>query len=208
MTMTDIDRLHQGIEAGIDIKATKTISVIAAGNIGNYRYMSRPTAYISFDNLSQPDTSETIYQKYFFVPRSPQVTGTLGLKYFHPKYWFFSVNFNYFDKMYLSFNPERRTQLAIENLGPGDELIDIITQQEKLDAAYTLDASIGKSWRIKGRTVAINIMVNNILNNQSMITGGYEQNRFDFENQDVSKFPSKYYYAFGRNYFAMLSINL
>lgn len=208
MTMTGIDRTHQGIEAGVEVKATKTVSVIAAGNLGNYRYTSRPTAYISFDNLSQPDTSETIYQKYFYVPGTPQTTGMVGLKYFHPKFWFVSVNFNYFGDAYVSFNPERRTQLAIENLGPGDELIDIITQQEKIDGGYTLDASIGKSWKVKGKTIAINIMVNNILDNKTLITGGYEQNRFDFATKNVDKFPSKYYYAFGRNYFAMLTINL
>jgi len=208
MTMTDIDRMHQGVEAGVEVKATKTLSVVAAGNLGNYRYMSRPTAYISFDNLSQPDTSELIYQKYFFVPGTPQTTGMIGLKYFHPKYWFFSVNFNYFGDAYLAFNQERRTQLAIENLGPGDELIDIITAQEEIPGGYTLDASIGKSWRINGRTIAINFMVNNILDNKELITGGYEQRRFDFDTKDVDKFPPKYYYAFGRNFFAMITINL
>lgn len=207
MNLTGVNKVHQGVEIGVDVKATKTISLIAGANIGNYRYISRPTAHISFDNLSKPDTTELIYCKYFYVPGTPQITTTGGLKYNHPKYWFFNLNVNYFDKIYLDFYPERRTQLAIENLGPGDPLIEEITKQQKLDPGFTIDASLGKSWRIKGKTLAINIMVNNVLNNTSLITGGYEQSRFDFTGKDISKFPPKYYYAYGRNYLAMVTLN-
>jgi hypothetical protein len=47
--------------------------------------------------------------------------------------------------------------------------------------------------------------VNNLLN-QSFITGGYEQLRYDIENANTQKFPSKYYYLKGLNY--ALSIRL
>lgn len=207
MNLTGINRVYQGVEFGMEVKASKTITVQAAGNFGNYRYISRPTAHISFDNLSKPDTTELIYCKYFYVPGTPQIASSVGLKYNHPKYWFFNVNFNYFDKIYLDFNPERRTQLATANLGPGDPQIDIITAQEKLPSGYTIDASIGKSWRIKGKTLALNVMVSNLLNNRKLITGGYEQSRFDFTTQNVAKFPPKYYYAYGRNFLAMVSFN-
>ncbi len=207
MNQTGINKLHQGIEIGMEVKASKTIAVQAAANLGNYRYISRPTAHISFDNLSQPDTTELIYSKYFYIPGTPQVAGSIGLKYNHPKYWFFNINLNYFDQIYLDFYPERRTQMAIENLGPGDPLIDSITRQQKLNSGITLDASIGKSWRIKGKTLAINIMVSNILNNREMITGGFEQSRFDFATKNIDKFPPKYYYAYGRNFLAMVTFN-
>lgn len=205
MILQGIDKIHQGFEGGFEIKATKTLSIVAGGNIGNYRYTSRPTATISFDNGSQPDTTELIYCKYFYVP-GPQVAGSIGFKYFHPKFWFVNVNLNYFDKIYLDFNPERRTQLAISNLGPDDPLIPVITEQEKLKGGYTIDASIGKSWKIKDFSLAINISVNNILDNQELITGGYEQSRFDFETKNIDKFPPKYYYAYGRTYYAMITL--
>lgn len=208
MNLTGINRVYQGIEAGVDIKASKTISVQAAANIGNYRYTSRPTAHISFDNLSKPDTTELIWCKYFYVPGTPQTATTLGIKYNHPKYWFFNASLNYFDNIYLDFNPERRTQLAISNLGPGNPLIDEITKQEKLPSGFTLDASIGKNWRINRKyTISLNFMVSNILDNRKLKTGGYEQSRFDFAGKNVNKFPPKYYYAYGRNFFAMITLN-
>jgi len=84
-------------------------------------------------------------------------------------------------------------------------MIKAITEQEKLPSGYTLDASIGKSWRIEGKYfLNLNFSVSNILDNQSIITGGYEQNRFDFETKNLAKFPPKYYYAYGRTYFLNL----
>ena len=72
-----------------------------------------------------------------------------------------------------------------------------------------LDASIGKFIRLKkGKSLSINLSVQNITNNRNMRTGGYEQNRSDnYYNQDGGQYTkgegkgykftknSKYYYA-------------
>ena len=201
-SLTGINRTHQGIEAGAEIKLTSAFTAILAGNLGNYRYTNRPTATISYDNGTMPDSVKTIYNKYFYVPGTPQTAGTIGLKYSGPKYLFIEASVNYYDNIYLDFNPERRTLKAIENLGEGDPLITKITKQEKLNSGYTVDVSIGKSFRIEGKYfLNLNFSISNILDNQEIITGGYEQSRFDFETKNVDKFQSKYYYAFGRTYF-------
>lgn len=203
--MYGINRTHQGIEAGAEVKLNSAFSVVLAGNVGNYRYTSRPTATISFENGSKADTTETIYSKYFYVPGTPQTAGSFALKYAGPGYLFLEASINYYDNIYLDFNPERRTTLAIENLGEGDPMISAITKQEKLPSGYTIDASIGKSFRFYGKYfLNINFSVSNILDNQEIITGGYEQNRFDFETKNLAKFPSKYYYAYGRTFFLNL----
>jgi len=110
--------------------------------------------------------------------------------------------------MYLDFNPERRTLEAINMLGPGDTLINAITRQQKLDGGFTLDASLGKSFKIKNYFVNINFSVSNILNNQNLITNGYEQMRFDFDTKNVNKFQPKYFYALGRTFFLNLSFRI
>ncbi|MCX7862860.1 MAG: TonB-dependent receptor plug domain-containing protein [Bacteroidales bacterium] len=202
--LQNIDKVHQGIEMGAEVKLHSSLSIVGGYNFGNYRYTSRPTATISYDNGSKPDTTETIYMKYFYVP-GPQNAGSIGLKYRHPKFWFASIHLNQYDKNYLDFNPERRTELAISNLGPNDPLIAQITQQQKLKGGYTIDFSLGKSWKIGNQYLAFNLNINNILNNTSLITGGYEQMRFDFQNKNVNKFPPKYFYAYGRTYFFMIS---
>ena len=70
-----------------------------------------------------------------------------------------------------------------------------------------LDASIGKFIRLKkGRTLSLNLTVNNVLNNTNMKTGGYEQSRddsYDDGRERPYQFSkhSKYYYAQGINAF-------
>lgn len=198
----NISKVHQGLEVGAEIKLTSVFSVIAAANVGNYRYTNRPSAVITVENRSRPDIEGTIYNKYFYVSGTPQLAASAGLKYAGPGFLFMDVNVNYFDNIYLDFNPERRTPRAISNLGPGDPLIGEITRQEKLPSAVTVDASIGKSFRLMRKYyLNLNLSVSNILDNQQLITGGYEQNRFDFADKNIDKFPPKYYYYYGRTYF-------
>ncbi len=205
MAMTGINRVHQGIEFGAETRLLSSLKLVTVASYGNYRYTNRPTGTINYDNGSMPDTTQTIYAKNFYFGGTPQFAGSLGLR-FNKNYWFVDVNANYYDKMWLDFNPMRRTQAAIANLGPGDQLIELITKQQQLDGGFTFDASIGKSIRIKYKYfININFSVNNILNNTSLISGGYEQNRFDYTHEylqnGIDKFPAKYYYSYGRTYF-------
>ena len=73
-----------------------------------------------------------------------------------------------------------------------------------------LDASIGRSLYLsKGRSMSINLSITNLLNNQSIVTGGYEQSRSSYTSSDnvrayqFQKNPFKYY-AYGIN--GMLNI--
>ena len=209
--LTDIDERHMGIEAAADLKLSTTLSVVGAAAIGDYVYTSRPSATISQDNnAALLEEDQTIYQKDFFVPNTPQQAYTLGLKYNSPKYWFLNVNFNYFDQMYLDFNPTRRTQETVGELVKTDdiELWEDILFQERIPANYTMDIFGGKSWKIGQRFIYLTVGINNILNNQNFIIGGYEQSRYDFENNDVNRFPPRYFYAYGANFFMGLSFRL
>ena len=80
---------------------------------------------------------------------------------------------------------------------------------------FLVDISLGKLIYLKDRqSISINLTVNNLLNNVHFKTGGYQQARLprqtrqgveDRENSVISpniwKFPSKYYYAWGTNFY-------
>lgn len=202
----DIDKSHQGIEIGADLKATSTISFNGVIAYGDHRYISRPNVTVTYENGMNPDSSYQTYLKNFYVTGTPQIAGSFGIKYMHPKYWFFNANVNYFGKSYLSFNPDRRTEEATKGLGEGDPLIAIITEPEKLPDGYTVDLSLGKSLKYKKYYFNINFSVSNILNNRGIITGGYEQKRFSYDDHDVTKFPPKYFYGKGRTYYLNFSV--
>lgn len=209
--LTDIDQRHTGIEVAGDLKLSTTLSLVAAASIGEYIYTSRPLATISQDNNAMLlEENQTIYQKNFFLPNTPQQAYTIGLNYNSPKYWFLNANFNYFDQMYLDFNPTRRTENAVYGLikNENPELWEDIIFQERIPSNFTVDLFGGKSWRIKDQYIYLTIGVNNLLNNQNFIIGGYEQSRFDFEGKDVSRFPPRYFYAYGTNYFIGVSFRL
>ena len=56
-----------------------------------------------------------------------------------------------------------------------------VPPQAKGKGGFMLDGSIGKTIRVgRGRQLSINFMVTNILNNQKICTGGYEQSRSDY----------------------------
>jgi len=207
--MTGINRSHRGLELGIEGKLIPSLTAYGVLAYGNYRYINHPDATITFDNGSKPDTNEIIYCKNFFVSGTPQTATAVGLNYTAPKYWYFNLNINYFDRIYLDFNPERRSSAAIENLIPEEQpLIAAISRQQKLNDGFTVDASVGKSIKINKVFININFSVSNIFNNKEIITGGYEQLRFDFAGKNIDKFPPKYYYAFGRTYFLNIGIRI
>ncbi len=80
---------------------------------------------------------------------------------------------------------------------------------------FLVDVSVGKLIYLKNRqSISINLTVNNLLNNTHFKTGGYQQARLprqtrqgqkDTENSVIGsnawKFPSKYYYAWGTNFY-------
>ncbi len=204
MALNNQDRVHQGIEFGAEGKLSSTLKAVGVVSFGNYRYTSRPEATINYDNGTAEDVTETIYAKNFYLGGTPQFASSLGLR-FNKNYWFIDVNGNYYDKIWLDFNPLRRSQSGIANLGPGDPLIQTIIEQQQLDGGFTLDASIGKSIRLNSYFLNINFSVSNILDNTNLTSGGYEQNRFDYTHEyltyGIDKFPPKYYYAYGRTYF-------
>lgn len=208
LTMTDIEKVHMGIETGFSAQITDNLLWNNFVALGDHTYRSRPQATIAYTNNAKPDTVKTIYIMNFYDYTSPQFVATTGLRYNFSRFFSVQLNANYFDKYFMSFNPERRTEAALTNLGPDDPLIDQIVRQYRFPSAYTLDATIFRSWKIKNSFVSLFVSINNLLNDKNIQTGGFEQLRFDFQNKNVDKFPPKFFYGYGRTYFVMLSIRI
>jgi len=140
-----------------------------------------------------------------YVPSSPQLAAELALNYRTSSYWFFELNGQYFDKSYLDMNPLYRTNYAV---GGGDGIaspaeIEYMASQEKFNAAFLLNMSIGKSWYInRTYNFGFSLEVKNLLNNRNVKTGGYEQTRLisSVGKDRYYKFDSKYFYMQGANY--------
>ena len=210
----DIDRVYFGGEFGFEAKLMPNVTLTGAAAVGRYYYDSRQQATTTLDNSTAVQKSETVYAENYRIPGTPQEAYSMGISYRSPKFWFVSVSGNYFDQMWLDFNPIRRTYSAVEDLSKDDPIRASILAQTQLAAQYTIDAFAGYSIKLKTTVgkekkplfLVFNGGVNNILNNKDIVTGGYEQLRFDYTDRNVDKFPSKYYYAFGLNYFFSATI--
>ncbi len=210
-SLTGINSEHVGIEAAIEYALTPALSLQGAANIGQYIYTSRPRATITQDNDGTVLLRDiTVYAQNFYVSGTPQSAYTGGLTYRSKKFWSLFLNVNYFQEGWLEFNPLRRTIEATGGVEFGSDQWNAIIDQEKIDPAWTVDLSFYKTWLIqpgeKRTFLSLNIGVNNLLNNENYINGGYEQYRFDYDTKDPSVFPAKYSYMQGLNYFVQIGV--
>ena len=214
-----INKLHFGGEFGIEARVTPTITLNAAAALGRYYYDSKQNAVITVDNSSSVIGQQLIYMENFRLPSTPMEAYSFGINYRSPKFWFVSLTGNYFDQSYLSMNPLRRTWDALKFVPAGSAGYNQIFDQTKFDAQYTVDFFGGYSWKLpkawevnkKATYLVFNVGVNNILNNKDIVTGGYEQLRYDAQTSSadpilVNKFPAKLYYAYGLNFFSSVTL--
>jgi hypothetical protein len=214
-----IDRLHYGGEFGIEAKLTTTFTVNAAAACGRYYYDSKQNAVITVDNNASVLGSQIVYAENFRVHSTPQEAYSLGASYRSPKFWFLTLTGNYFRESFLSINPLRRTWNALQYVAPKSDAYNKIFNQTEFDQQFTLDFFGGYSWKLpkqfelnrKPTFLVFNLGINNLLNNKDIITGGFEQLRFDAQTSAsdpvlVDKFPPKYYYAYGLNFFASMTL--
>lgn len=227
--MSGIDKRYYGVELALNVPIWNGIALQGAMNYGDYRYTSNPNFVQIIDNSAEVELIDKVNWKNFYVESTPQIAVNVGLDYRGSNNWFASVNFNFYDKLYLSMNPAYRTNNAVKaytyvlaNEAASDEAkvwaltnINNVRRQEYLGHAYTLSASVGKNWYIHRKyMLGFSAEVKNILNNQNIKTGGYEQMRMrrsrgwdgslsgsNPAEAFYTRFDSKYFYMLGTTYF-------
>ncbi len=204
--MTNVDQLFTGIEFGFESNINSSFQLSGAFTTGDYLFNSNPVATITRDNSQEMIAeNKNIYLRNFKIGGMPQTASTIGIKYNAPKYWYAGLNYNYFANIYLSPNPDRRTSEAISSYSSTHEQYNEILDQTILENGDAVNLFCGKSWKIykNNSYLRLNININNVLNNTSFRTGGFEQLRYDVTN--INRFPNKYGYMYGRTFFIMLS---
>ena len=214
VSMTNIKKAYYGVEVGarfrltsyLDLKAIGTWSEAKNTNNANVRYMNS-TKGVYYDDI--------VMNKNMREAGTPLSAYSLGLSY-HANGWYIDLNGNYYHRIYLSYSPSYRYQKTLTTMGSVDNNGEyIVPDQARGNGGFMLDASIGKSLRLKkGRSLSINLMLTNLLNNTHIVTGGYEQSRSDYTVKDDGSLNNvraykfslnpKKYYAYGIN--GMLNI--
>ena len=208
--ISSINKKHTGLELGAEIKLNKRWSTGIAAAFGRYYYTSRPQVTVSLDNDAYIVSRETLYTQNFRIPGTPQEAYGLEFRYQSPGAFFATLTGSYTRSAWLEFNPIRRTYSALESVEAQSAQWNSIIKQLQLPDNFMIDISAGTSWQLRKPVksnyarMAVNIGINNCLNNQN-ISGGYEQLRFDTDKKDINRYPPKFFYASGINFFANIT---
>lgn len=210
--ITGIRKAHRGIEIGMAYKITPDLTATFAGTYSRYQYKNNPLGTRSYENGAAADSTGTVYFKNCYVSGTPQTAFNIGIDWAAPKQWYFNVNASWMGDAYVSAAPARHEVLynLWEQYPNEQDLIakvEEIAEQQKLNDAFVLNASIGKVIYINRKvSLNINVSVDNILNNRKIQTYGYQQHRLDHTNYDISKYPNKYSYAQGIKTFVNIGV--
>ncbi len=228
--LTNMDKLHKGLELGLEYELSSAVKLSTAINIGHYSYANNPNVSINFDtsgsenNLISTEGNVDLGKtgiKGYRLAQGPQTAISLGIEYRDPKYWWVSATTNYLADNYVNISTITRTQSFLLNPETGEKFVNATNEnvsavltQNRLESTYLLNLVGGKSWLLKGKYVSLFGSINNVFNT-SFKTGGYEQSRNGnygaLEGDNLSGSPSfgpKYWYGFGRTFFLNLAISI
>ena len=216
-TLYDMQKVHRGIEAGVNIVATSALNFDLIGTLSEYYYANNPMGVMNSTNGAIVNQAEEVKMRDLYVGGVPQAVGTFGINYFID-YWFLSANFNAFGRNYISPAPIRRLQSNYKGIVPEEQIALLpageareaaqkkydafkeMTTQERFAPGFTMDLSVGKIFYLPGRQqINLNFSVQNLLNRRDYKTGGYEQGRINLDTP--WNFGNKHYYMQGINFF-------
>ena len=189
VSMTGVKKHYYGAELGMKFKVTSNFTVNLLGAIAEAKYAANTDVIYMLSNKGDM-THDICWNKGMRESGTPLAVVSLGLKY-SVKGWYFNLNGNYYDRIYLSYSPNMRYQSTLRdqitnfndgtmgyidangNIHPSETL----TAQAKSNGGFMLDGSIGHTFRIAHHPLNVNLTVTNITNNRKFCTGGYEQSR-------------------------------
>lgn len=227
--VTGINKLHKGLEVGLEYQLSSTVKVSGVAALSKYTYNNNPTIAINFDtagatediinlegtiNLGKANISE------YKLAQGPQKAFALGLEYRDPKYWWVATSANFLGNNYANISTITRTAsfyLDPETEQPypdaTEENVNSLLAQQKMEDFYLLNIVGGKSWLINNKYISFFASINNVFDTVYK-TGGYEQSRNGNYGQlaqdnlsGTPSFGTKYWYGYGRTYFLNIAIS-
>lgn len=224
--LSDIDKKHIGAEFGLEIKATPTLKLKGAANIGQYTFDNNPNIYLTTENNEdsrnagfvngRKDLGRTNLKNYR-LNSGPQKAYSFGFEYRDPDYWWFGATANVFNDTYIDVAPLTRSSNFADDGGvPFNDYDPLIARQllkqERFSDYMVVNAVGGKSWKVGDRQyIGLFASIGNIFN-QKYKTGGFEQGRNanyrqlrDDRALETPVFGNKYWFGRGTTYFVNLN---
>ena len=208
------------MELGAEYDLTASWKASAVVSLNQYTYTNNPLLFQSSDKrlVSEPIVS---YLKDYHAGQAPEHVYSLGIEYQSPRYWWVALTANYFDKNYIGIAPSLRTENIYLDPNTGSRYTDIdentvrsLLRQERLPGLFLLNATAGKSWRIKGNFLNVFASVNNLLNTQYKSNGFEQARKGDYQamikdrKSGYPTFGNKYFTGYGTSFYLNVTLSL
>jgi hypothetical protein len=186
VALTGIEKEYYGVELGANITVTEWLNAKILGTISDAKYVNNPDVAYS---LAEDGTThyDRVHSEGMREGNTPLSAFSLDLSY-HANRWYIDLIGNYYDRIYLYYTPVTRYEGRLKYNNEGTEKdYSTLPNQAKGKGGFMLDASIGRSFNLRnGDRIGFNLMLTNILNNTSIVTGGREQSRTDVDENGES----------------------
>ncbi len=217
-----VDKLHIGIEFGIEAKLTPTLKLKGVLAFGQFTYANTPNLFLT----TEADTDATAAGfvngfrdfgtanlKDYKISAGPHRAYALGFEYRDPDYWWFAATANLFTHTYIDISPlTRSSNFTTDFDGKPFNDFDAVQartllQQERFKPYTIVNLVGGKSWKLGTHYFSVFASINNVLD-AVFRTGGFEQGRNanfrtlrDDRALETPVFGAKYWYGRGATYF-------
>ena len=140
---------------------------------------------------------------------APQLAAASELTYFGPRGWGFHLSAGYAGLRYVEPMPLRRTDRVSGQAGLTPEAFEAFTRQERLSDAFTLDASLFKSFYFGRSRLTVALMLHNLTDAADLLYNGYESLRVHrISAGDATLWmphATRYTYAYPRSFYLTIS---
>ncbi len=218
--VSNIDRRNIGMEFGLEVQATPTIKLKAAGSIGQSVYTNNPNFALYSDDFTTEENENgvtfgdgTTNLKDYHVAGGPEKAMQIGFEYRDPDYWWIGATANFFSNAYVDVAPLPRSEgfaLDLDGqpiVGYDENVARELLRQEKFGSYDLVNLVGGKSWKIGDKYVGFFATINNVFDTEYR-TGGFEQGRngnytslLEDRNNPIEIFAPRYFYGNGRTYY-------
>ncbi len=208
MSISKVAQGGYGIELAADIRPSYRWQLTAAGSVGQFRYIRDPqiTVLSDVDN-TVVDSRATARMGGCQRGATPQYTACLEAAYFGAKGWGIRISTGYAGGRYVEPAPIRRTDRIAGQAGLTPESFAEFTRQERLEDAFTLDASLFKSFSFAHSRLTISLMLRN-LTGENNHYDGYESLRvrqlYAGDTRYYAPQASRYTYGYSSSFYATI----
>lgn len=178
MAVTGIGVGSFGTELAADLRLSPRWRLSLAASAGRYRYVRDPQVEVLSDVDNTPvDRGSTSRMGGCRVGGAPELTASAELTWFGRRGWGIHASTGYAGNRYVEPMPLRRTDRLAGQAGITREAFEAFTRQERLPDAFTLDASLFKSFWFARSRLTIALLLRNLTGAADTPYNGYESLR-------------------------------